>query len=304
MTGGIQRSTAKSYSSMQQSYLAFCELLKLLPVPATERVLLTYIAWLHKKGRSHSTISSHLSAVRHLHIMNGYKAEHIRTDKVKLALRCIFIHSPPPCQKKPIDFSLLVEVWRSIEISVDTYLWQAIICLGFFGGLRGSEYTANVKLSSGPRIHNISFNKDLKAMRYQISSCKTNPHGFTSLLGCSGSHICPVCTMKKYLKWRASFQKVDSDSWLFVDSTLKPVSKASLDMFIHKIITSSGRDGASYSTHSLRAGAATSAAQAGCPDYEVMAIGNWKSQVFTRYIRNKDYITRNWPQKVARGSKV
>ena len=51
----------------------------------------------------------------------------------------------------------------------------------------------------------------------------------------------------------------------------------------------SSTDGlASTSSHSLRIGAASTAAAAGCPKYLIKSLGRWSSDCFRRYIRVPD----------------
>ena len=303
VANGIQSATASSYSSSQRQFLAFCQVLRLDPLPATERTILCYIAWLHKKGLGHSTINSHLSAIRNLHILNGQEFTDIRSAKVKLALRSIVLVSDPPRQKSAIDFKLLNDIWPLIIRSSDAELWSAVISLGFFAGLRGSEYAVNPAQGSGPTMKSVTFSPDMRALKYKVSKSKTKIHGFEIVLGCSAHRICALCCMKSYLKARGTYSVIKENSWLFETSSGKPVTKASIDTFLKDIMRDHGYQAKNYSTHSLRAGAASTAAQLGCTDYQVKAIGGWSSEAYKLYIRNNSTFTRNWPSKVAREQK-
>ena len=302
VTTGVQCATARSYSSSQCQYLKFCELLRLGPVPASEKTILCYTAWLHKKGLKYSSVNSHLSAIRNLHVINGYQAN-IRSERVKLALRSIWLKSPPPVQKKPIDFSLLKQLWPLILKGKDTYLWQALISLAFFAGLRGSEYLVNSRTGSGPMLQCISFANAGTSLSFKVSKSKTKVHGFKTVLGCSGHPICALCTMKKYIRIRSVCTQLTDSSWLFETAGGTPITKASADTYIKSICKAIGLAPHDYSTHSLRAGAATTAAQAGCKEYQVKSIGGWSSEVYNNYVRNKDNFTREWPKIAVRANK-
>ena len=255
-----------------------------------------------QKGLVYSSINSHLSAIRNLHIINGYQAN-IRSDKIKLALRSIWLTSPAPVQKQPIDFKLLNKMWPVIEKSKDTYLWQAIISLAFFAGLRGSEYLVNSRSGTGPTMLSVSFANAGTSLTFKIKKSKTKIHGFQTVLGCSGHQVCALCTMKRYLKIRSVRSPLTESSWLFQTQQGAPVTKASVDTYIKSLAKALGLDAKQYSTHSLRAGAATTAAQVGCKEYQVKSIGGWSSEVYTNYVRNKDNFTREWPKLAVRGSK-
>ena len=297
---GVKQTTAKAYSSTQRSFLAFCQALKLTPLPATEQTILKYIAWLYKKGMASGSYNVHLSAIRNLHIINSVPHDHIRTDKVKLALRSIWISSPGPAQKHALDFNLLVKLWPLVQKSTNTYMWQALLSLGFYGGLRGAEYT-QVNSSEGPKVQSVTFSSCGKVMNFKVNSSKTKSHGFVSVLGCSDHEICAPCTMKRYLKNRLLTESVTNSSSLFIDQNARAIHKKAVDSFIKGLVASIGLDANNYSTHSLRSGAATSAASVGCNEYEIQAIGGWRSQVYKQYIHNKAEITRTWPKRLTRG---
>ena len=300
---GIRKTTATAYTSSQRSFIGFCSALRLTPLPASEHTVLLYIAWLNRKGLAPGSFNVHLSGIRNLHIINNHSHEHIRSDRVKLALRSIALNAPAPVQKDPIDFKLLTLFWPAVKSSVNSVMWQALLSLAFFGGLRGAEYTQNKSSGKYPIIQSVTFSKSGKVVNYKVQSSKTVQHGFTSVLGCSDNEICAPCTMSRYIRARLKVEQVLDTSWLFVDIDGKPISKAAVDRYLKSLAQGHSLDPSKYSTHSLRAGAATSAASAGCKEYEIQAIGGWKSQTYTRYIRNTKEITRDWPKALTRDTK-
>ena len=60
-------SSRRSYTSAQRHYVQFCECLNFIPIPATERQLVLFVAELAQR-LSHSTVRSYLSAIRHMQI--------------------------------------------------------------------------------------------------------------------------------------------------------------------------------------------------------------------------------------------
>ena len=71
MAAGIATSTAKSYGTGRRRYEDFCRGCGLIPYPASEEVLLRFIASLGMQKISHKTIKVYLSAIRHHHVVSG-----------------------------------------------------------------------------------------------------------------------------------------------------------------------------------------------------------------------------------------
>ena len=61
----------RAYHAAQKQYIEFCQSFQIVPLPATEQVLILFVADLSSRV-CHVTAWSYLSAVRHLHISNGY----------------------------------------------------------------------------------------------------------------------------------------------------------------------------------------------------------------------------------------
>ena len=50
MDSGLKASTLKTYASVQRSYVQFCELHSLTPVPTSDETLMLYVAYLYNRG--------------------------------------------------------------------------------------------------------------------------------------------------------------------------------------------------------------------------------------------------------------
>ena len=167
-------------------------------------------------------------------------------------------------------------------------MWKAVLSLAFFGGLRCSEYSVPNVASAhvAPRISNVTFS-DTGVMKYKVSRTKTKSHGITVTLGCSQTDICAPCTMTQYLKSRGSVSHVKADSYLFACQG-NPLTSPNVNAFITDLVQSAGWDPSQYTAHSLRAGAASSAAQAGFQDWELKKLGGWESRAYISYVREQN----------------
>ena len=190
----------------------------------------------------------------------------------------------------PITFERLKLMWPALLVIKDSLMFQAAISLAFFAGLRGAEYTWNSSLKSAtpPVVGQVSFNKVKKFLHFKVLRSKTSKHGFTSTVGCSEHDICAYCTLLAYLKSRSITGDLSDTSPLFLDQESRPLSKTKLDRTLKAVVASLGWDPSTFSTHAIRAGTASSAAQAHFLDWEIKSLGGWKSQAYTGYIRDKD----------------
>ena len=304
MLAGIRNTTASAYNSAQKQYIRFCQMHGFQILPTDQVLCLRYIAHLDKKGLSTGSINIALAAIRNLHIINGYPEPQLRSGKVRLAIKAIS-EKHCPVQKEPITFEVMKMLWPTLEKIQESLMWKAIICLGFFGGFRASEYThGNSPDPKMPYLSQILVLEQGKILQISIKKSKTSAHGLKKFLGCTGIQICPVCTVIQYLSQRSNSVLLTNGQSLFVDSKNSLVSKAMLNKTIKNLVASLGLNSHSYSSHSLRAGAATTAAQLGLNDWEIKKLGEWKSSTFYKYIRFSKINVADLSKKLTRQQTV
>ena len=226
-----------------------------------------------------------------MHIMSGYKEPDIRCPQVKLALRSVHETSGPPSQREVINYKLLQQLYPLLDHEQHTVMWRAMLCLAFFAGLRGGEYSAVTvdRVTRFPTLSQITFGhaQGSKVLYYTLLKTKTQAHGYTVPLGCTGVEICPYCSMLKYVHYNFNSVTVNGAEPLFNINGV-PVTKDKVNNMIKSLVTKLGLDNTMYSTHSIRAGAASSAAALGFQDWEIMRLGGWGSSAYRRYIRQLD----------------
>lgn len=312
MTIAYRPNTKRTYTSAQKDYVEFCYGYGLQPVPASEQTILYYIAYTqarseHKNivgsGIKASSLKVYLSAIRSMHIVAGYPEPPISAPRVKLVLKAIHDNGPPPSQQAPITYSLLKRMISTLGHEYHHVMWHAVWCLGFFGGLRGAEYT----LHKTPDGQHLSVLLELKHVQYSsypiphircdIPRTKTRPHGAVKVIGCSGTAVCAPCSLLEYLRLRHEYLHLHHAPALFVNIDATPVLKSQLNHAIKQAMSSLSLDPKYYSSHSLRAGVATQAGISGFGDWEIKELGSWASDAYITYIRPKyshslNYATR------------
>ena len=288
MQSGIRASTKRTYSSVQRQFTDFCNTYSLCPVPATEVTLLLYITHLNKKALAHASVLVHLAAIRNLHIESGFGGPNIQCPQIKQALRAVKEWGPKPVAKSPIKLQLLMDMWVSLTGTSHELLWKAVLAVAFYGGLRASEYAATqAKSDSYPRISAVQYKRQQGhiIMYFTVTQTKTSASGIVIPYGCAGHAVCAVCAVKDYLNLRCKHSQVEPHDPLFLYNG-KPVAKSDVDHLIKSLVKIQGLPIQEYTTHSLRAGAASTAAEAGFKDWEVQNLGGWRSNVYQSYIRD------------------
>ena len=114
---GLATSTRNTYNAAQQRFLKFCSATKSHPIPATEAALALFATHLASINLSYTTIKVYLSAMRNLHVSEGY---HERfnlqlTPRLQLVLRGIRKHQSLTLPKK-INLLITIQIMCSINL--------------------------------------------------------------------------------------------------------------------------------------------------------------------------------------------
>ena len=115
----------------------------------------------------------------------------------------------------------------------------------------------------------------------QIKASKTDPfrQGCFIYLGRGRTSICPIASVMAYLHRRGP-----APGPLFLHENGQPLSRTQLSNFLQFTLSAVGITG-TYSGHSFRIGAATTAAQQGLPDHLIKTMGRWSSNAYLLYVR-------------------
>ena len=154
-------------------------------------------------------------------------------------------------------------------------IWAAVT-LAFFGALRVSEY-----LGTGPdrglRRHDLCITPYNCSVRLIIQ--KNHQFGPATWVSApaTGNAICPVRSLGAYCAARD--QRHATDRPLFILHGGSPLTPSHLNRVLRTVL------GEGYSSHSLRIGLATAAAESGVDDVTIQRLGRWRSGAFNGYVR-------------------
>ena len=198
----------------------------------------------------------------------------------------------PPPKRLPVTLKLLHHLRLALASNPsalfdNVMLWSASL-LCFFGFLRSGEITIPTAAAYDPTAHlsfsDISTDSSVNPsiIQVRIKASKTDPFrlGVHVHVGRTGNDLCPVNALLHYLSLRGTAPGI-----LFHLQDGSPLTKSKFTSLFRKALSKSGIDSSSYSGHSFRIGAATTAAANGVEDSLIQTLGRWKSSAYLSYIR-------------------
>ena len=200
--------------------------------------------------------------------------------------------------KKPIlinDLKLIIKAIDEEKIKTKSFveskvkaIWKlrdkALILVGFAGGFRRSELV-NID------YEDIEFvNEGVKIL---IRRSKTDQSGegiIKAIPYFDNKEFCPVKALKEFIEFK--FAKTNKGK-------IFEISDKSVALIIKKYTQKAGLDSSKYAGHSLRSGFATSAAEFGAEERNIMAMtGHKTTQMVRRYIQEANLFKNNALNKI------
>ena len=258
-------------------------------IPESEIAILRFIAYAALSYEP-STIKSYLSAVRSLHVFNGFENPLENKPRIQLVLRGIKRLSGNPRRMRcPITPESLLIICSRLNLSLyDHCLLWAAFCIAFFGFLRAGEFTVTpTRLISGClQLSDVSADAlpFPSFLRLFIKVSKTDPfiQSCTVIVGRNSSLLCPLEAFRRYLHLGGS-----RPGPLFIFQNRVSLSRSRLNSLLTMLLNLCGING-DYTGHSFRIGAATTAARAGVPDHLIQTLGRWSSDAYKLYIMSPE----------------
>ena len=254
----------------------------------------------------HSSIKVYLSAVRALHIEEGFPDPLVNCLRLQRVLRGIKrTQGSPEAQRLPITDHILMIIFGALDLSVfDHCMFWAACNLAYFGFLRSAEFTVPNLASFSPALHlcvcDISVDSDISpsCLRVRIKASKTDPFR----KGCFvhiGKGRFPLRALQAILAYLARRGNSGGPLFLFQDG--RPLTRAVLTARLREILAGAGVPG-NFSSHSFRIGAATVATRNGIPDHLIQALGRWSSSAYQSYIRTPSESLASLSSQLVAGS--
>ena len=273
--------TLRAYQSDFRDFSAFCAKNGFSSLPTQPKIIALYITHLSKSSKF-STLKRRIASISVLHKLKGHYLdtkhpiimENLHGIKRTLGTR--------QKAKKPIlinDLKLIIKAIDEKKIRD-----KALILIGFSGGFRRSELV---------NIHFSDIDFVTEGVKILIKRSKTDQSGEGSVKAIpyfDNQEFCPVVALKNYVK--KNFSNIN-------EGKIFNISDKSVALIIKRYAEKAGLDSSKYSGHSLRSGFATTAAEFGAEERNIMAMtGHKTSQMVRRYIKEANLFKNNALNKI------
>ena len=272
--------TLRAYQSDFSDFSIFCTKNGFSFMPTQPKIIALYITHLSKSFKF-STLKRRIASISVIHKLKGHYLdtkhpiimENLHGIKRTLGSR--------QKAKKPILINDLKLIIKAID--EDKIRDKALILVGFAGGFRRSE------------LVNIYF-QDIdfvpEGVKILIRRSKTDQSGEGSIKAIpyfENQEFCPVIALKDYLNKK--FSNSDKSK---KDVKIFEISDKSVALIIKRYAEKAGLDSSKYAGHSLRSGFATTAAEFGAEERNIMAMtGHKTTQMVRRYIQEANLFKNN-----------
>jgi integrase len=256
-------------------------------IPSSDAMVASYLA-AHAETLSVATLTRRLSSISKAHEAKGL-ANPMRHELVKATLRGIKRRrGSAQREAKALIKEDLFAVLDTLGDSIKDLRDLALLLVGFAGGFRRSELVAI-------DIGAIEFVRH--GVIITVTRSKTDKVGAGRKIGIplGRTRHCPVAALEAWIARSAItegavFRHVDRHGRVHPGR----LSGEAVSLIIRQRVKATGMQATAYSGHSLRAGLATSAAQAGVPSWKIrQQTGHASDAMLRRYIRNGELFSDN-----------
>ena len=277
--------TIRAYESDFRHFSLFCNKNGLKALPTEPKVISIYLTQLSKSSKF-STLKRRLASIKVIHKIKGHYLDSKHPIIMENLLGIKRINGSYQLAKKPLLISSLKLIIQAIDKQEKKELKKirnkSLILIGFSGGFRRSE------------LVNLEF-EDLEfvdeGLKIFIKRSKTDQSGEGNVKAIpyfDNKEYCPIIALKNWV----NYSKIKSGK-------IFEISDKSVSLIIKKYALLAGLEPDKYGGHSLRSGFATSAAEAGAEERNIMAMtGHKTTQMVRRYIQEANLFKNNALNKI------
>ena len=277
--------TLRAYESDYKDFTAFCIKNNFNPLPTNPKILSLYLTNLSQTSKF-STLKRRIASISIIHKLKGHYIDTKHPIIMENLLGIKRQKGSNQKAKKPIlinDLKIIIDVINKDKIKENRKLRdKALILVGFAGGFRRSELVAL-------EHEDIEFVREGVKIFVRRSKTDQSGEGMTKAIPSFNNALyCPVVHLQNWI-----YELKNRKGKIF------SISDKSVALIIKKYANIAGLDGNKYAGHSLRSGFATSAAESGAEERNIMAMtGHKTTQMVRRYIQEANLFKNNALNKI------
>ena len=290
--------TVRAYKSDFNDFGLFCAKNGFKSLPTEPKIISLYLTYLSTKNIKMSTLKRRLVSISVIHRLKGHYIDTKHPSIIENIMGIKRRKGSIQKGKKPILINNLKTIINVIDVynkeEIKRLRDRSIILIGFSGGFRRNEIVS---------IDYDDLDFVQEGLKINVRRSKTDQfgEGFVKALPYFNNQLyCPVVSLKDWLNISkiASgpvFRRFNKGSSL----SEKRLTDQSVALLIKEYLNLAGIDSKNYSGHSLRSGFATSAAESGAEERNIMAMTGHKStEMVRRYIKEANLFKNNALNKI------
>ena len=290
--------TVRAYKSDFNDFELFCVQNGFKFLPSDPKIVSLYLTHLSSKDVKMSTLKRRLVSIGVIHKLKGHYLDTKHPSIIENIMGIKRRKGSNQKAKKPILINSLKLIINAIDEQNNQEIKKlrdrSIILIGFSGGFRRNEIVS---------LDYDDLDFVTEGLKINLRRSKTDQfgEGFTKALPYfDTSQYCPVISLKNWL----DISKITSGPVFrrfLKGSKLSEnrLTDQTVAILIKKYLNLAGINSKNYSGHSLRSGFATSAAESGVEERNIMAMTGHKStEMVRRYIKEANLFKNNALNKI------
>jgi site-specific recombinase XerD len=290
--------TVRAYKSDFNDFGLFCAKNSFKSLPTQPKIVSLYLTHLSTRDIKMSTLKRRLVSIGVIHRLKGHYLDTKHPSIIENIMGIKRRKGSFQKGKKPILINSLKQIINVIDeqnkLEIKKLRDRSIILIGFSGGFRRNEIVS---------LDYDDLDFVMEGLKINLRRSKTDQFGEGLIKGLpyfDNSQYCPVISLQKWIK----ISKINSGP-LFRRFTKgsnlseNRLTDQTVALLIKEYIKLAGMDSKNYSGHSLRSGFATSAAESGADERNIMAMTGHKStEMVRRYIKEANLFRNNALNKI------
>jgi site-specific recombinase XerD len=277
--------TLRAYQSDYKDFLLFCSKNGFQAMPTQPKILSIYLTHLSSFSK-YSTLKRRLASISIIHKTKGHYIDTKHPVIIENLMGIKRRNGSNQKGKKPLLINDLKKIINSIHQSNEKSLKKvrdkALVLIGFSGGFRRSELVSL-------EFEDIEFVSEGVKIFVKRSKTDQSGEGMTKAIPYFDNHnFCPVLALKNWM------ELID-----IKNGKIFNISDKNVALIIKKYANHAGLESNKYAGHSLRSGFATSTAESGADERNIMAMTGHKStEMVRRYIKEANLFKNNALNKI------